>query len=235
MYDKKKIALGSGVAYGVLALLVLSTLYFGTVVAYPIAGVGNFTVETSNVTAENVYIHPGASQTSIPTTGPTQYDSYPSLVLELSAVQFDDIILSKDIDISSVGPLTGTAKIRLEGSESFDTRNLIFKASSLSAETSEFNGFILDESDDPRSVGNEDVRRELFIAAGTASEAITPRNLTNQTTGGTLDLTPNKPGLTLGIVEIQAQYLAADSVPLQGVSLGVWYDPDDDGTYEYQF
>ncbi|WP_247006007.1 PA14 domain-containing protein [Halorientalis litorea] len=166
---------------------------------------------------------PASALSDLPCESTQTSEQYPTLILELSQVEFSNIVLTKDIDVSGLPGLSGTAQIRLNGGNTFNTNQLLFKASSLRADTSTFNGFIADERQDP------DSRRQLRVATGPGSPADPTRSLVD------LNASAGQDGLTLGTVKIQSHYLAADSVPLASVQLGVQYDPNDDGTFEYQF
>ncbi|MFB6143156.1 MAG: PA14 domain-containing protein [Halorientalis sp.] len=160
------------------------------------------------------------SRTPCPVT--TRAD-YPDVVLELANVQFSNLILTKEIDVSSLPGLSGTAQIRLNGGATFNTSRLLFKASAVRAEGSTFRGFVVNETQ------GADARTRLMAAAGPDIDAINTRSLVD------LNASSTENGTEFRGVRIQAHYLAADEVPLAAVRLGVQYDPDGDGTYEYRF
>jgi PKD repeat protein len=152
MYDRQRVARGAGAAIAVWALIGLVFLSSGVAYAVPLAGFGGFNASIGVVEADSLALYPSVGDTS-------EQDAYPQTVIELSNTQLTDLEAYKDLDVSTVPGLSGTARFRLAGRGDIDSGDVLLKSSALTADDAQFDGFVIEDS------GNESVDSSFEIFA----------------------------------------------------------------------
>lgn len=202
MYNKRILAAGLAASIGVLALIGVLVAASGVAYAVPLSGLGGFTVEADSIEGEGMFIYPGTSETS-------EADTAPVVVTEMQGAEIEGMVLTKEIDASAMPGLDGTARIIISqnGNETVETSETMMKFSHLGAQESAFSGQVVREY-------NEDNPSDSFslAAPGDADE------------GKTVDIEGEEPGLTLRNVEIQAHYMAVESISIPDLDMAVEYD-----------
>lgn len=213
MYDKSLLAKGTGVSFGVVALVAILVLQTGTAYAVPLAGVGGFTIKADEIRGQDAHIYVGVDDTS-------QKQAVPMGVTELESSEIDGLRLIKEVSVDSMPGLSGNAKMVISGTDTVTTGNQILKATKIQADEAVLREQVIDES--PASDPND---RFTIDAKGNATE------------GETVDPTASgdKPGLVLKDATINAHYLATNKITIPGQKIEIQYDPDDDGTYEQKY
>lgn len=213
MYNKRTFGKGMGVSIAVLALIALLVFATGSAYAVPLAGIGGFTIQADELTAESAVIYPGVDDTS-------NEDAYPMAVIEQKGVEIEGMQLMKTMDVNAVPGLSGDARIVMTSSDTVTADQQMVKVSNIEAESAEFNQQVIDES-------NSDNPSDQFgIWAGDASE-----NQDKLQNGRITDISNDGPAQKLEGANIQAHYLASSSISIPGLSLEVQYDEDGDGQF----
>jgi PKD repeat protein len=151
MYDRQRVARGAGAAIAVWALIGLVFLSSGVAYAVPLAGFGGFNASIGVVEADSLALYPSVGDTS-------EQDAYPQTVIELSNTQLTDLEAYKDLDVSTVPGLSGTARFRLAGRGDIDSGDVLLKSSALTADDAQFDGFVIEDSGN----GSVDSSFEIF-------------------------------------------------------------------------
>ncbi|WP_248903843.1 DUF6230 family protein [Halocatena marina] len=213
MYNKRTFGKGMGASFAVLAAIGLLVLSTGTAYAVPLAGIGGFTIQADQLTAESALIYPGADDTS-------SEDAYPMAVVEQKGVTIKGMKLMKEINVASMPGLNGNARIVMTSNGDVTADQQMVKISDLKADKATFNQQVIDES-------NSDNPSESFgIWSGDASES--QKKLED---GRLVDTSNDGPAQNLENANITAHYLASSSISIPGLHLQVQYDNDGDGNY----
>ena len=161
MYDRQRVARGAGAAIAIWALIGLVFLSSGVAYAVPLAGIGGFNATIGVVESESLALYPSVGDTS-------ERDAYPQTVIELSDTRLNDLEAYKDLDVSSIPGLTGTARFRLAGRGDIDSGDVLLKSSALTADDAQFDGFAIEDQ------GNEsvDTSFEIFANEGARLENV---------------------------------------------------------------
>lgn len=213
MYNKRTFGKSMGASVAVLTVIALLVMSSGVAYAVPLAGVGGFTIQVDKLTAESALIYPGTADT-------TNQDAYPMGVVEQKGVTITGLKLIKTLDVSSIPGLDGNARLIMSADGEVTADQQMVKVTNIQAETAVFNQQVIDvtNSDDPS--------RSFGIWMGDASKS--QNKLAN---GRIVDLSSDGPAQKLVNAEIQAHYLASNSISLPGLNLKVKYDEDGDGNY----
>jgi len=161
MYDRQRVARGAGAAIAIWALIGLVFLSTGVAYAVPLAGIGGFNASIGVVESDSLALYPSVGDTS-------ERDAYPQTVIELSNAQLNDLDAYKDLDVSSIPGLSGTARFRLAGRGDIDSGDVLLKSSALTADDAQFDGFAIEDSDN----GSVDESFEIFANEGARLENV---------------------------------------------------------------
>lgn len=210
MYDKGLLAKSTGASLGVVAVVGLLFMSTGTAFALPISGIGGFEIAADEIQGDDLTLYPGAGDAS-------NITQYPQGVVELTETTIQGLELSKTFDLNNYG-LSGNAKLLITSSGEVTSEELLLKTPKLTADEAVFSGLEIDES-----------------STGGLSEIIELNAPSNPEQGKDISLSGgSNPGLVLTNPEIQATYLATNEITIPGLTLQVQFDPNNDGTYEYQ-
>lgn len=205
MYEKSTFAKGTAASLGVVALIGLIVMASGTAYAMPLAGVGDFKVKANQVTAQQVVIYPGVSDTS-------NQAAYPMAVVEQKGVTIKGMQLIKTLDVGSIPGLSGKMRMVISASKPVHADKQVLKFSNLQAKSASFNGQIIDEHN------SNDPTKQFDIGAGSYH-------------GRTININKSGPAQNLKGVTINAHYLASNQITLPGMQFSVQYDPSGNGNY----
>ncbi|UPM43610.1 DUF6230 family protein [Halocatena salina] len=213
MYNKRTFGKGMGVSIVVLAVIAVLVISTGSAYAVPLAGIGGFTIQADQLTAESAYIYPGVDDTS-------NQDAYPMAVIEQKDVKIDGMKLMKSLDVDAVPGLSGSARVVMTSSDTVTADQQMVKVSNIEADTAEFNQQVIDESN------SNNPSDQFGIWSGDASQ-----NQDKLQNGKIVDISDDGPAQKLEGANIKAHYLASSSISIPGLSLEVQYDEDGDGQY----
>ncbi len=216
MYDKKVLAKGTAVSFGVVALVAMLIVSSGMAFAAPLSGVGGFTIQADELRGDDLYLYPGVSDTS-------EREGIPTATAEFSAVEIDGLELTKEFeDVPAIG---GNARIVITSTDTVTADSLLVKQSKLQASSSTFNGLLIDEENAEYS---DSFKQVAPSTAEQRSEGV------DGATGGpkTLDLSnASNPGIVLQNATIRAHYQAVNEISIPGITLATEYDANGDGDY----
>ena len=216
MYDKKVLAKGTAVSFGVVALVAMLIVSSGMAFAAPLSGIGGFTINADELRGDDLYLYPGVSDTS-------EREGIPVATAEFSAVEIDGLELTKSFeDIPAIG---GNARVVITSTDTVTADSLLVKQSKLTADSSTFNGLLIDEenaerpSDQFKQVAPSTAeQRTEGVDAGQPPKSIDLSNASN-------------PGIVLQNASIQAHYQAVNEISIPGITLATEYDANGDGDY----
>ena len=216
MYDKKVLAKGTAVSFGVVALVAMLIVSSGMAFAAPLSGIGGFTINADELRGDDLYLYPGVSDTS-------EREGIPVATAEFSAVEIDGLELTKSFeDIPAIG---GNARVVITNTDTVTADSLLVKQSKLTADSSTFNGLLIDEenaerpSDQFKQVAPSTAeQRTEGVDAGQPPKSIDLSNASN-------------PGIVLQNASIQAHYQAVNEISIPGITLATEYDANGDGDY----
>ena len=216
MYDKKVLAKGTAVSFGVVALVAMLIVSSGMAFAAPLSGIGGFTINADELRGDDLYLYPGVSDTS-------EREGIPVATAEFSAVEIDGLELTKSFeDIPAIG---GNARVVITSTDTVTADSLLVKQSKLTADSSTFNGLLIDEenaerpSDQFKQVAPSTAeQRTEGVDAGQPPKTIDLSNASN-------------PGIVLQNASIQAHYQAVNEISIPGITLATEYDANGDGDY----
>ncbi|WP_435077028.1 DUF6230 family protein [Halococcus sp. AFM35] len=215
MYDKKVLAKGTAVSFGVVALVAMLIVSSGMAFAAPMAGIGGFTIQADELRGNDLYLYPGVSDTS-------ERSGVPVATAEFSSVEIDGLELTKSFeDVPAIG---GNARIVITATDTVTADSLLVKQTKLTASSSTFNGLLIDEDNANYS--------DSF-------KQIAPSTAEQRTSGGdsftdpkTIDLSnASNPGIVLQNATIRAHYQAVNQISIPGITLATEYDANGDGDY----
>jgi hypothetical protein len=216
MYDKKVLAKGTAVSFGVVALVAMLIVSSGMAFAAPIAGIGGFTIQADELRGNDLYLYPGLSDTS-------EREGVPVAVAEFSSVEIDGLELTKTFE--SVPAIGGNARIVITATDTVTADSLLVKQTKLTASSSTFNGLLIDEenanySDSFKQVApsTEEQRQEGIDGVTGSPKTIDLSNASN-------------PGIVLQNATIRAHYQAVNQISIPGITLAAEYDANGDGDY----
>lgn len=215
MYDKKVLAKGTAVSFGVVALVAMLIVSSGMAFAAPLSGVGGFTIQADELRGDDLYLYPGVSDTS-------EREGIPTATAEFSAVEIDGLELTKEFE--NVPAIGGNARIVITSTDTVTADSLLVKQSKLQASSSTFNGLLIDEENAEYS--------ESFkqVAPSTAEQRTEGSDGTIEPK--TLDLSnASNPGIVLQNATINAHYQAVNEISIPGITLATEYDANGDGDY----
>ena len=161
MYDRERVARGAGAAIAIWVLIALTFLSTGVTYAAPLAGLGGFNVSVGVVQSDSLALYPAVGDTS-------ERDAYPQAIVELENTALEDLDAYKDLDVSSVPGLTGTARFRLASEGRVDSGNVLLKTATLSADDARFQGFSIEDED----TGDVRTSFEIFANDGARLENV---------------------------------------------------------------
>lgn len=202
MYNKRILAAGLAASIGALALIGILLAASGVAYAVPLAGIGGFTVEADEIRGDGMFLYPGVEETS-------ETDATPVVVNELQGAEIDGMVLTKEIDVSAMPGLDGTASIVISqtGNETVESSETMMKFSHLGSQSSAFSGQVVREF-------NEDNPSDSFgMSAPGDPDA-----------GKTVNITGENPGIVLQNVEIQAHYMAVESISIPDLDMDFHYN-----------
>ena len=216
MYDKKVLAKGTAVSFGVVALVAMLIVSSGMAFAAPLSGIGGFTINADELRGDDLYLYPGVSDTS-------EREGIPVATAEFSAVEIDGLELTKSFeDIPAIG---GNARVVITSTDTVTADSLLVKQSKLTADSSTFNGLLIDEenaerpSDQFKQVAPSTAeQRTEGVDAGQPPKSLDLSNASN-------------PGIVLQNASIQAHYQAVNEISIPGITLATEYDANGDGDY----
>ena len=216
MYDKKILAKGTAASFGVVFLVAMLIVSSGMAFAAPLAGIGGFTIKADELRGDDLYLYPGVTDTS-------ERSGIPVATAEFSSVEIDGLELTKEI--KGIPGIGGNGRVVITSTDTVEADSLLVKQSKLQAESSTFNGLLIDEE-------NSDAPDEQFkqVAPSTAKQR------TEGVDGGqppkSINLSDqSNPGIVLKNAEIQAHYQAVNEISIPGLTLAVEYDQNGDGDY----
>lgn len=216
MYDKKVLAKGTAVSFGVVALVAMLIVSSGMAFAAPISGIGGFTIEADELRGDDLYLYPGVSDTS-------EREGVPVATAEFSSVEIDGLELTKELkDVPAIG---GNARIVITSTDTVTADSLLVKQTKLQASSSTFNGLLIDEENAKYS----DSFKQVAPSTGEQRQ-----EGVDSATGGpkTLDLAnASNPGIVLQNATIRAHYQAVNEISIPGLTLAAEYDNNGDGDY----
>lgn len=227
MYDKSILAKSTGASIGVVAVVGMLFLSTGTAFAAPISGIGGFKIGADEIRGNNLVLYPGqddAARTGN-VSGPGGGNNYPQAVVELSAVEIDNLELIKRFELSYWG-LSGNARLVITSTGTAQAGALLLKTPQLSADNAQFSGLQIDETTQSQGGGPTALGGSITLVAPSGSSTQAAQSVS--LSGG------SNPGLTLTNPTIRATYLATNSIELPNLALEVQFDPDNDNVYEYQ-
>jgi hypothetical protein len=216
MYDKKVLAKGTAASFGVVALVAMLIVSSGMAFAAPLSGIGGFTIAADELRGDDLFLYPGVTDTS-------ERSGIPVATAEFSAVEIDGLELTKSFeDIPAIG---GNARIVITSTDTVTADSLLVKQSKLTADSSTFNGLLIDEenaerpSDQFKQVAPSTAeQRTEGVDAGQPPKTIDLSNASN-------------PGIVLQNASIQAHYQAVNEISIPGITLATEYDANGDGDY----
>lgn len=216
MYDKKVLAKGTAVSFGVVALVAMLIVSSGMAFAAPLSGIGGFTINADELRGDDLYLYPGVTDTS-------EREGIPVATAEFSSVEIDGLELTKSFeDIPAIG---GNARVVITSTDTVTADSLLVKQSKLTADSSTFNGLLIDEenadrpSDQFKQVAPSTAeQRTEGVDAGQPPKSIDLSNASN-------------PGIVLQNASIQAHYQAVNEISIPGITLATEYDANGDGDY----
>lgn len=237
MYDKDTLAKSTGASLGVVAIVGMLFMSTGMAFAAPIANIGGFQVQADSVEADNFILYPGSAQTSN-SGAETGTDNYPMAVNELGNATITGFALVKEIDVSDLssdtGGLNGNLSIVVASNDTVTADSILLKTPALSADVGSFSGLTIYE----KSTG--DINQAFTLQANKSVDQ--DFRLANDDASAVANLNGNQNGLTTGTSDnaavylenanIQAAYLVTSQISLNNLGVEVWYDENDDGTYE---
>lgn len=229
MYDKSILAKSTGASIGVVAVVGMLFLSTGTAFAAPISGIGGFKIGADEIRGNDLVLYPGQDDAarSGNVSGPSGGNSYPQAVVELSAVEIDNLELIKRFELGYWG-LNGNARLVITSTGTAQADALLLKTPQLSADSATFSGLEIDETTQPQGSQQQGLAGSIQL---TAPGGISQQTASNIELGGS---NTANPGLTLDNPTIRATYLATNSITLPSLALEVQFDPDNDNVYEYQ-
>lgn len=222
MYDKKILAKGTAASFGVVMLVAMLIASSGMAFAAPIAGIGGFTINADELRGNDLYLYPGASDTS-------ERSAVPVATAEFSSVEIDGLELIKEIE-DVPAPVGGNMRIVITATDTVEADSLLVKQTKLSASQSTFNGLLIDEEN------SDDVTEQFKQVAPSTSEQRTEGVDGNGAFGGgeakTISLSDaSNPGIVLQNASIQAHYQAVNEISIPGLTLTAEHDANGDGDY----
>lgn len=216
MYDKKILAKGTAVSFGVVVLVVMLIVSSGMAFAAPMAGIGGFTIKADTLRGNNLVLYPGMSDTS-------EKEGMAVAVAEFSSVEIEGLKLYKQFgDLPVIG---GNARLVITSTDTVTADSMLVKQYLLKAESSTFNGLLIDEQN------SEDLSKK-FQQIAPSTEAQRTRGADSRTDPLSINLTDQEnPGIVLQNATIKATYQAVNEIHIPGLTLAVKYDSDGDGSY----
>lgn len=216
MYDKKVLAKGTAVSFGVVALVAMLIVSSGMAFAAPLSGIGGFTINADELRGDDLYLYPGVSDTS-------EREGIPVATAEFSAVEIDGLELTKSFeDIPAIG---GNARVVITSTDTVTADSLLVKQSKLTADSSTFNGLLIDEENAERP--SDQFKQVAPSTAEQRTEGVDAGQPPK-----TLDLSnASNPGIVLQNASIQAHYQAVNEISIPGITLATEYDANGDGDY----
>ncbi|HET7324542.1 MAG TPA: DUF6230 family protein [Halococcus sp.] len=216
MYDKKVLAKGTAVSFGVVVLVAMLIVSSGMAFAAPLAGVGGFTIKADELRGNDLFLYPGLSDT-------TSKEGIPVAVAEFSSVEIDGLTLFKEFE--GVPAIGGNARIVITSTDTVTADSLLVKQYVLKADKSTFNGLLINER--PSSDFSE-----KFYQAAPSTAAQRHQGMDKFTSPKTIDLKDaSNPGIVLEDATIKATYQAVNEIHIPGLTLAVEYDQNGDGDY----
>ena len=175
MYDRQRVARGAGAAIAIWTLIGLVFLSTGVAYAVPLAGLGGFNATIGVVESDSLALYPAVGDTS-------ERDAYPQAIVELENARLEDLEAYKDLDVSSIPGLTGTARFRLASRGEIDSNNALIKTAALTADDAQFDAFEIADED------TGDVRTSFEIFANDRARLESVKIRAHYLTASSVDL-----------------------------------------------
>lgn len=145
MYDRERIARGTGASIAVWALAGLLITSTGVAYAVPLAGIGGFRITADEIRSDSLVLYPGVGDTS-------EQDVYPQALVELEGTQLENLRAFKDIDLRGTPAFSGRLRFLLTNRGTVDSNAILLKTSALESREATFDDFAIeDEGSDVRS------------------------------------------------------------------------------------
>ncbi|MFW5974131.1 MAG: hypothetical protein ACOCPZ_01970 [Natrialbaceae archaeon] len=204
-YDKA--TFGKGLSASILILALIGGLVLSTNTAYAmsVAGVGGFTVEADQITAEDSIIYPGSGETA--GEGETS-----QILIEQRDVEIEGLTLTKEVPTSDLPGIDEDAAIVISSDETVTADEQMLKVSDIQAGETEFGPQVIQESD------SSEVEESFDIRQGENAEG----ELENDTR--LADMDSDGPGQHLEDAELQTHYLASSTISIPDMQFDIDLD-----------
>ncbi|WP_136716643.1 PKD domain-containing protein [Halorientalis salina] len=150
MYNRTRVARGTGAAVAVWALVGWIVISTGVAYALPLAGIGGFTITAEEVTADSLLLYPGVGDTS-------ERDAYPQTISELQNTDLVDLAVTKTIDLNSTPGLSGNLRMDLVSQGQTTGTSVVLKSSVLRSEGAAFEQFEIRELNSSDTFGQFEI------------------------------------------------------------------------------
>lgn len=204
MISKKKFTNIFGPAVFVTAVIIFLYISGTVAMAFPITGVGGFTIEASSVSGDNLHIYPAMEETD-------KVSRHPVATLEAEYMELDDFRITKDFNFDNFADVgTGTMRIviRSDSSQPTVVEDSIVKAVSMRADEADMENLVIQENQVP---------------AG--SNPLGPND--------PVEFVQSADSFNLQEMDMQAARMAAERVEIPGPVIVIQFDADNDGTFEF--
>jgi hypothetical protein len=138
MYDRDRIARGTGAAVAVWALAGLLITSTGVAYAVPLAGVGGFRITADEISADTLVLYPGVGDTS-------ERDVYPQAIVELQETELENLRAFKDLDLDRTPVFSGQLRFLLTNRGTVEGDAVLLKTSALESRSATFDGFAIED------------------------------------------------------------------------------------------
>ncbi|QLG49167.1 DUF6230 family protein [Natrinema halophilum] len=198
MYDTKRLVVGTGVSFLVVAAVGLVILSSGTAYAAPLASGNGFTVTADEIRSDEFLLYPSS--------GENDAGSTPVVVAEQRDVEIDGLELTRKQNIPM---MDGTMQISFTAEETVEADQQYIKLTGLEAKEATFNGQVI------KTQASDNPERQFQQAAG---ENVDPED------GYITDIHGGSPGMVQEDVTIDMVYLASNEISLPGLNVDVEYN-----------
>lgn len=193
-----------GPAIFLSAILIFFYLSGMVSMAFPVTGVGGFTIEASSVSGNDLHIYP-----SMDDTDKTQ--EHPVAIIESRSMSLEGFKIVKDFNFDNFADVgTGTMRIiiRSNSSQTTDVDTAVVRTVSMQASDADMEDLTM---------------QEHYVPTG--SNPLGPSD--------PIEFTTSADSYSLQNLKIQASSMAAEKVNIPGLELIIQFDPDNDGTFEF--
>lgn len=204
MISKKKFTNVFGPAVFISALLIFLYLSGAVAMAFPVTGVGGFTIEASSVSGNDLHIYPAMEETD-------KVSEHPVATLESEYMKLEDFRITKDFnfdDFSDVGTGTMRIVVRSDSSDPTVVEDSIVKAVSMRADRADMENLVM---------------RENTVPSG--SNPLGPND--------PVEFVQSADEFDLEDMDMQTARMAARRVEMPSPVIVIQFDADNDGTFEF--